>query len=170
MKRADLVGKVFGRLTVEALSGTKYNKCYWRCICECGGITETSSQKLTTGHTRSCGCLAREGSENQRIAATKHGHTKSAKATRTYSTWRAMMGRCENPAHKDYPRYGAVGIHVCDDWRQFTKFLLDMGERPDGHSIDRIDNFKGYEPSNCRWATPREQTLNQRHRKTRLVK
>lgn len=170
MKRADLIGKVFGRLTVKELSGTKYNKCYWRCLCKCGGTTETSSQKLLSGHTQSCGCLAREGSANQRASATIHGHTRSAKASTTYSTWRAMMGRCENLNHKDYPRYGAMGISVCDEWKDFTNFLRDMGIRPPGHSIDRIDNYKGYYAENCRWATPQEQTLNQKHRETRLIK
>lgn len=88
-----------------------------------------------------------------------HGMTKST----TWKSWRAMRERCLTPSHKDYPRYGAVGITVCQAWASsFEQFLSDMGERPEGTSIDRIDGGKGYEPGNCRWATSKQQGNNKK--------
>lgn len=80
--------------------------------------------------------------------------------TPTYRSWGAMRDRCSNPKCPDYERYGARGLTVCERWQSFETFLADMGERPRGHTIDRIDGSKGYEPGNCRWATAVEQTLN----------
>jgi hypothetical protein len=80
-----------------------------------------------------------------------------------YGSWRAMVERCTYPAHKDYANYGGRGITICDRWRQdFWAFVADMGERPAGHSLDRVDNDRGYSPDNCRWATASEQRINQR--------
>lgn len=95
--------------------------------------------------------------------STTHGHAPRRNQTSTYRCWAAMMRRCSNPHTKDYPEYGGRGIAVCDHWRQFEQFLSDMGERPDGLSIDRFPNNDGnYEPGNCRWATPTEQARNRR--------
>ena len=80
----------------------------------------------------------------------------------TYYSWRGMVQRCTNPARRDYPRYGGRGITVCERWLDFRDFLADMGERPEGRTLDRIDNEGNYEPSNCRWATPEEQMANTR--------
>jgi len=97
----------------------------------------------------------------------KHGATANGKRTPEYRTWISMRHRCINKAHKDYHHYGGRGITVCDRWvDSFENFLADMGERPDGYSLDRIDNSKGYSPDNCRWATKIQQANNRRPKKT----
>lgn len=82
--------------------------------------------------------------------------------TSTYAVWRSMLARCMNPKAKDYPRYGGRGITVCERWRTFENFLADMGERPAGLTLEREDGSRGYEPRNCKWATPTEQARNRR--------
>lgn len=92
---------------------------------------------------------------------TTHGHASRLEGlSPTYVSWHAMIGRCCSPTHKDYPRYGGAGIDVCDEWQDFEKFLAEMGERPEGTTLGRKDNKKGYFKDNCSWQTPSQQSLN----------
>jgi len=147
-----LIGNKIGLLKVReevGALGASGNFSY-RCVCDCGEETVVLGSKLKNGETRSCGCL-------RVTAAKKHGMHK----TRTYRIWNAMRQRCGNPKASAYKRYGAKGISVCDRWLySFENFLADMGECPDGKSIDRINSLLGYEKSNCRWATQVEQMSN----------
>src|SRR3990167_2507751 len=117
-----------------------------------------------TAEARAKMSVARMGNQN----GLKHGHKTHGKQSGTYTTWADMLQRCTNPKNAGYKYWGGRGIDVCVRWRGvdgFDAFLADMGERPDGLSIDRIDNDGNYEPANCRWATPQEQRLNQRPRR-----
>ena len=95
------------------------------------------------------------------MAQIRHGHAFNG-ISPTYSSWAGMKRRCLDPKATSYPRYGAVGITVCERWLKFDNFLADMGARPDGKTLDRIKNNRGYEPSNCRWATNEEQRQNRK--------
>ena len=147
----NLIGQTFNRLTVIGYSHKRNKSHYWLCQCDCGIKKPIWSAVLRNGKTKSCGCLALE-------TRTKHGHS----STSEYSSWHGMVKRCTKRHCKDYPSYGGSGIEVCDRWLDFSNFLADMGKKPTiKHSIDRIDNSKGYEKSNCRWATRSEQGRNQ---------
>jgi hypothetical protein len=151
----DLTGRRFHRLTVVSMD-TDRGRLMWRCRCDCGNERIVRGDCLKDGNTKSCGCLLME-------SATKHGHDRSKRPSPTYVTWQAMIARCTKPQHDSYYAYGAKGITVCARWREdFRNFLADMGERPNGQTIDRIDSASGYEPSNCRWATPKQQSWNRR--------
>jgi hypothetical protein len=163
--RESLIGQRFGRLVVvaEAEPG-KGRKRRWRCQCDCGGETTTGTYNLTHGVTRSCGCLRAEQSRERHL---QHG----GKGTRLYIIWKNMRQRCNNPKNRDFVWYGARGIKVCEEWDNFAAFrdwALANGYRED-LTIDRIDVDGNYEPSNCRWATWREQRLNQRRCKKEVI-
>lgn len=154
-KALDITGSSFGRLTaIEWTGRLRWSARIWRCRCECGNETEVAVNTLRSGLVRSCGCMLVETSRRR---ATKHGQY----GTPAYKSWDSMVQRCTNPRQTGYARYGAVGVTVCERWRVFENFLADMGERPNGMSLDRIDNARGYEPGNCRWATGRQQRMNQ---------
>lgn len=155
------VGQRFGRLTVQRDYPRPVSDSHIEVRCDCG-TTKTVRLHNLLRNTRSCGCLLREQMAERGRERVAHGHCRNGTATRTYSTWVSMIKRCANPKTSGYANYGGRGITVCQRWRTFDNFLADMGERPDGKSLDRIDPNGNYEPGNCRWSTPREQQLGTR--------
>ncbi|WP_375194656.1 hypothetical protein [Sphingobium sp.] len=150
----------FGMFTVLGEGDPIITKSHpLRCAkvqCDCGNIRHVQPAKLRSGRHLSCGCVSGEMSR-QRF--TKHGGS----GTPEYSSWKAMHERCYNPAHRSFGRYGGAGITVCPQWHGsegFNRFVRDMGPRPKGTTIDRIRGDEGYSPSNCRWATAKEQQTN----------
>ncbi len=150
----DITGQKFGRLTViKRVRNAKNGHIRYLCICECGCKIVTQGDSLCSGKTASCGCLQVEAS---RLVNTKHGHIKSIDGKRvysaTYKSWQNMKDRCLNPKTPCYERYGGRGIHIYNPWcEDFRNFLRDMGERPLGTEIHRVDNNRGYEPGNAIW-------------------
>lgn len=158
--RDDLTGRTFGRLTVlykAPVVGTR-----WVCLCTCGSECVVRACHLLSGNNKSCGCLKRNvlgdasrthGMANSRITGYK---------SRTYGIWQAMRGRCLNPNNSRWGSYGGRGITICSQWDSFEQFLQDMGEAPDGLTLERKDVNGNYEPTNCVWATWVEQAKNKR--------
>lgn len=164
----DLTGKTFGRLTVIGLVGSDVRgRLRWLCDCECRNEKVIRGDHLRRDAIKSCGCLNKEHS-------LKHGHNTRFGRTPTYVTWEAMRHRCYYSKHKNFHRYGGRGITICDHWHEFKNFLADMGEKPPGLSIDRINNDGNYScgkceqclasgwRANCRWATQSEQEANKK--------
>ncbi len=154
----DRAGMRFGRLVAVRYVGKHGSGgSLWLCRCDCGTERAFVMSRLTIGETRSCGCL-RQGRSRVRRSDSGAG----LRSRPEYGPWCHMRGRCEKPEHKNYALYGGRGIRVCDRWQEFANFLADMGDRPPGGTLDRIDVNGNYEPSNCRWATQKEQTRNKR--------
>lgn len=152
-------GDTYGRLTVVKETETKKYIRFVLCKCNCGNRVEVRLFQMRAGNVKSCGCLQRERSSESK---TIHGHSRAKNVTSEYRTWRHMHERCSSKKDKSFSNYGGRGITVCKRWSSFTNFYKDMGKRPEGTSIDRIDNNKGYFPKNCRWATKEQQSNNKR--------
>ena len=160
-KFIDLTGQKFERLLVIERSGTgSTGQAIWKCKCDCGKEVNVLSDNIKRGYTVSCGCYHAE-------KMIKHGHTKGKK-TVEYIAWESMKRRCSDENHPEYHHYGGKGITVCERWiHSFENFLEDMGKKTSkNHSLDRIFGNGNYEPSNCRWATGSQQSINQKIRNT----
>lgn len=156
--RYHLEGQKFGRwLVLERSHANSHYSYFWSCVCDCGTRRNVLQKSLLSGLSRSCGCLKREvASETSK----KHGLSN----TKEYKIWAGIKDRCHNPDTPSYKNYGARNIRVCQRWLDsFEDFMEDMGERPSPlHTVDRINNNEGYFPSNCRWATRKQQQRNSR--------
>lgn len=158
MKKNDLVGLVFNRLTVIKDGGRdRKMNVLWLCGCICGETALARAYELTSGKVKSCGCWARDAHP------VKHGQARAGhNRSRTYSIWAAMVQRCTNPNDRSWGGYGGRGIKVVDGWLKFESFLSDLGECPTGYSIERIDVNGDYTPANCKWIPRNEQSRNTR--------
>ncbi len=165
--KRDLTGLKFGQLTVTGIArrGVVAGKSaiFWGAVCDCSAATEVITNSLTSGNTRSCGCLISKGGEKRAT----HGMSYTA----TYAAWAAAKARCTNRDHPSWDDYGGRGISMCESWMtSFEAFFAHMGHVPAGLELDRIENDGDYEPGNCRWTDRVTQIGNQRTKRTaRLV-
>lgn len=165
-KAINLAGMRFSRLVgVECIGLDNSGKRRWLFSCDCGGRIVANGSDVKSGKVVSCGCKRAEQAKINGAGGRvkiKSNRNHGLSSLPVYHVWKAMRQRCINPNSKDYPDYGARGVSVCERWNDPRNFIADMGERPEGASIDRIDTNGNYEPSNCRWATAHEQRMNQR--------
>lgn len=162
-KHNELKGRRFGKLmAVEEHGRSKDRHILWKCVCDCGNVTIVPSRDLVDGHTLSCGCRQKETISKIRK---KHGDRDA----RLYSVWKSMKKRCENPNTKSYKNYGAMGVKVCEEWHDYSKFKAwaiengyDETAKRGECTIDRINPYGNYEPENCRWVSMAVQNSNKR--------
>jgi len=161
--RRDIKGQRFGMLVaseyVQCSEKNKERLGRWKCVCDCGGVIYRSSYYLTSGETHHCGCQHWSTRPNPNCSL--DGEHVDSHSTE-YRVWAYMIQRCSNPRNDGFKNYGGRGISVCVRWKEFSNFLLDMGRRPVGKTLDRIDNNGNYCKENCRWSTASEQSRNTR--------
>lgn len=164
----DLSGRTFSFLTVIArLPRARAGDSGWLCRCVCGKELKVQSSRLRAGRIKSCGCK-----RGALVAAGNlvHGHWAGGRPTPEWISWRSAINRCHNERSDSYERYGALGVTVCEEWRNdFAAFFKELGPRPKGSTLDRIDGKRGYEPGNCRWSTPKQQSNNLKNTRYVLV-
>jgi len=164
----DLTGQVFGRLTAVRRSGFARNgEVTWLCVCSCGAeVPAVQGANLRSGNSKSCGCYSLE---SVRLRMTTHGHSRKGQWSSEYGIWAAMIARCHNPNCRAFKWYGAIGREVYRPWHKFENFIAyvseNLGPKPAGFTLDRIDNESGYFPGNIRWASWDQQANNRRKRR-----
>lgn len=155
MKLIDLTGRIFGRWHVLCRGENFGGRPGWACACDCGAVRTVRGADLRSGKSVSCGCYFRECVKHRFVT---HGKSR----TTEHRIWQNLKDRCLNPKNPAYKNYGGRGISVCKRWMKFENFYADMGARPKGLTLERINNDDGYKPSNCCWATRKAQSINRR--------